>query len=243
MHEVIFPPKLSCCRNLAHSTDAAMQLYFQGNFMSMAECLFICHRTHLRQRLSCGWCSYSSCSHLSSNRSTSPRRGTTSRKRIKIRDDFAGFSILYFRRLPCLWSVKRFNVKRHKSQNWVVHIKSTFLQSLNQTQPLTVLYPQLLPLIKTISFKYTRESDVMDAVWTFIKQVIHTCTVQITAHVKRGNLYLQFNWHQPYLFSRNSLRTQNQLEGFLFLLFLSKLVHVRDAGRVRQTSLYLYVEV
>ena len=57
------------------------------------------------------------------------------------------------------------------------------LQSLNQTQPLTVLYPQLLPLIKNISLKYTRESDVMDAVWTFIKQVRYRKLRKLTAYI------------------------------------------------------------
>ena len=48
----------------------------------------------------------------------------------------------------------------------------------NQSQPLTVLYPQLMPYIKGISMKWTLDIDVMDAVWTFVKQV--TCSVHIS---------------------------------------------------------------
>ena len=47
----------------------------------------------------------------------------------------------------------------------------------NQSQPLTVLYPQLMPYVKRISMKWTLDTDVMDAVWTFVKQV--TCSVHI----------------------------------------------------------------
>jgi hypothetical protein len=39
-----------------------------------------------------------------------------------------------------------------------------------QPQPLTLLFPQLLPMIKIIAFKWLRDADAMDAVWTFIKQ-------------------------------------------------------------------------
>ena len=45
----------------------------------------------------------------------------------------------------------------------------------NQSQPLTILYPQLMPYVKRIALKWTLDSDVMDAVWTFVKQV--TCLV------------------------------------------------------------------
>jgi len=47
----------------------------------------------------------------------------------------------------------------------------------NQSQPLTVLYPQLMPYIKGISMKWTLDIDVMDAVWTFVKQVT-TCLAE-----------------------------------------------------------------
>ena len=43
----------------------------------------------------------------------------------------------------------------------------------NQSQPLTILYPQLMPYIKGISMRWTLDSDVMDAVWTFVKQVTY----------------------------------------------------------------------
>lgn len=38
-------------------------------------------------------------------------------------------------------------------------------------QPLTVVFPQLMPLIKSVAFKWNKDADVMDAVWVLVKQM------------------------------------------------------------------------
>ena len=85
---------------------------------------FICDRTHLRRQRNYGWCSYSNCSLLSFNHSTSPRRGTTSRKRIKIRYRFASITIitLHSHRLP--WTVLIFCIERTQDQDSSVRSRS-----------------------------------------------------------------------------------------------------------------------
>ncbi len=44
-------------------------------------------------------------------------------------------------------------------------------QTQQTVQPLSILFPQLMPCIKNVAFKWVRDVDVMEAVWTFIKQV------------------------------------------------------------------------
>ena len=51
------------------------------------------------------------------------------------------------------------------------HPQAGCAQNQSQSQPLVILYPQLMPYIKSISFKWTLDTDVMDALWTFVKQV------------------------------------------------------------------------
>lgn len=43
-------------------------------------------------------------------------------------------------------------------------------QQMAQLNPAVVLFPQILPLIKTLSFKWIGDEDVMDAIWNFTKQ-------------------------------------------------------------------------
>ena len=65
----------------------------------------------------------------------------------------------------------------------------------NQSQPLTILYPQLMPYVKGISVKWTLDSDVMDAVWTFVKQV--TRLVYMYKKHERSELNLLLNDFNP----------------------------------------------
>ena len=43
-------------------------------------------------------------------------------------------------------------------------------QQLAQHNPVVILFPQILPLIKALSFKWITDEDVMDAIWNFTKQ-------------------------------------------------------------------------
>ena len=54
------------------------------------------------------------------------------------------------------------------------HPQAGGAQIQSRSQPLVILYPQLMPYIKSISFKWAHDTDVMDALWTFVKQVT-TC--------------------------------------------------------------------